>query len=311
MIAVKSDVAIEELQGVARNLRLNWWLQYLQQRRCMALGIPPVLLGLPAPGAAMRVGEIVFQDFITRIQLIQVYIGDAIETQLLYPLAKARFGENIPKPRIVWKPVVIEDRNMRSQRLVQALQAGAISINEFREEFGFESLDDPKYKEVKGSPTAPQGVPTGMPKVPTFAKPPPEGVRKKSEEEILDPDKEFRVKKMHLLVTQEQFKNELLDVVRWAQFELKQGDQKVSDIKKTALEKSKGVIDKYISDSYLYGKLDTIYSNLVKDGKVITPDLLTITKEDLPTISKLKRKYNKDFKEIVEDMIKDKEKGLY
>jgi hypothetical protein len=310
MIAVKSDVSIEELQGIARNLRLDWWLEYLLRRRYQALGIPPVLMGQPE-SANRAVGEVVFQDFITRIQLIQVFIGDAIETQLLYPLVKAKFGEEVEKPKIVWKPVVIEDRNMRSQRLVQALQAGAISINEFREEFGFETLDDDKYNDVKGVPTGPMGVPTGMPKVPSFAKPPPEGVPKKEEEaEVLTPDQEFRVKKMRLLVTQEQFKNELLDTVGWAKLELKQGDKTVKDIKKTALEKAKSTIDKYITDTYLYGKLDAVYTNLVKEGQTVKEDVLALTKEDLPAISKLKRKYNKDFKEIVEDMIKDREKGL-
>jgi len=310
MIAVKSDVSIEELQGIARNLRLDWWLEYLLRRRYQALGVPPVLMGQPE-SANRAVGEVVFQDFITRVQLIQVFIGDAIETQLLYPLVKAKFGEEVEKPKIVWKPVVIEDRNMRSQRLVQALQAGAISINEFREEFGFETLDDDKYNDVKGFPTGPMGVPTGMPKVPTYAKPPPEGVPKKEEEaEVLTPDQEFRVKKMRLLVTQEQFKNELLDTIKWTQFELKQGDKTVKDIKKTALEKAKSTIDKYITDTYLYGKLDAVYTNLVKEGQTVKEDVLALTKEDLPAISKLKRKYNKDFKEIVEDMVKDREKGL-
>jgi len=46
IIGVKSDVNIIELQGAARNLNLNWWLNYLLTRRYQALGVPPILMGV-------------------------------------------------------------------------------------------------------------------------------------------------------------------------------------------------------------------------------------------------------------------------
>ena len=309
MIFVKGDVQIDELVGVARNMNINWWLNYLLTRRFQALGVPKVLMGIPE-GTNRATGEVIFQDFITRLQLLQHFIGDAIETQVFYPLIKSKFGDTytdqkgnthpMPKARILWKPIVEEDRNMRAQRLIQALQAGAISINEFRTKIGFPKLDE-SYDMVRGQPVKPPKIPKGFTTgLPEFARPPPEGVPKR--ESLLTPEQEFRVKKLRLLVSQEQFKNELLRLVEQAKFEFRQGDRLVRDIKKEMLDKAKVIIDKYVKDAYLYGKLDSSSPTKLED--------LTLKKEDLAGVAKLKKKFVRDFRKILTDMVKAKSKGL-
>jgi len=301
MMFVKSDVQVEELKGVARNMNVNWWMDYLLTRRFQALGVPRVLMGLPE-GTNRAVAEVVFQDFVTRLQLLQLFIGDAIETQVLLPIIKAKFGKDTEKARITWKPIVEESRDMRGPRLIAALQSGAISINEYRMEMGFDKLDDEKYNEVRGQPVKPEKVPKGFEPVkpPAFAKPPPEGVRR--ETPLLSPEQEFRVKKLRLLVQQEQFKNELLKIVERTKFELKQGDRLTKDIKKEAIDKAKVIIDKYVKDAYVYGKMDVSTSTTLED--------LEIKKEDLPGITKLKKTFIRDFRKLLTDITKAKAQGL-
>ncbi len=322
MLFVKSDVAIEELQGAARALNIDWWITYLMNRRYEALGVPPVLMGIPE-GTNRATSEVVFQDFITRLQLIQEFIADPIETQVLYPLVLANFGETskddkgkeipMPKPHIVWKPIVEEDRNMRSQRLIQMFQAGAISVNEIRSSTGFKELEDEKYNEVRGEPAMPfkeplpgNEKPAGE-KVPGFAKPSPEGVKKK--EDKLTPEQSFRVKKLRLLVNQEQFKEELLSLVKRTKFEVKQGDRTVGVIKKEMIKEAEKIISKYVADTWLYGKMDASFAEAVKREE-FTEDDLALKKEDLPKIAELKKKYLIDFKKILEDVVVSQTEGI-
>ena len=325
LLAVKSDVDIQELQGVARNLNINWYLEYLLTKRYQALGVPPVLMGVPE-GTNRATGEVVFQDFITRLQLIQKLMADAIETQVLYPLVRERFGKNDDvKPKIVWKPIVEEDRNMRAQRLIQALQAKAITVNEFREAIGFERIEKPEFDKIDVPPKVPPSnllSPTKSPeeqgeeekdprspkeKIPPWAKPSPEGVRKKENESLID--QEFRIKKMRLLVEQEQFKEELSGLAKYARFEMKQDDRKVKDIKKEVLSKAEEIINRHVSNAHLYAKMDLLYSKAASEGTEVTQDMMTLTKEDTPLVTKLKKKFLKDFSAILDDMVTEKSEG--
>ncbi len=140
---VRGDVEVIPLQGAAKNIKVDWWLQYLQRRRWVALGVPPVALGIQEPGGRM-IGEVMFQEFITRIQKIQTQFGNIIIEQLFVPLIAARFGEKVleesGKPTVVFKPIVEEDRNLRQARLIQAANSGVISVNEARIGMGYTTL---------------------------------------------------------------------------------------------------------------------------------------------------------------------------
>ena len=334
ILGVKSDVELVELMGAARNLNLDWWLNYLLTRRYQALGVPPIMMGV-SEGSNRATGEVVFQDFITRLQLIQKLMGDALETQVLMPLVEAKFGSGKEKPKIVWKPIVEEDRNMRSQRLIQALQGRAISINEFRQAIGYERIEDrPDLDEVNPAPEVPpsnllgppkpgeasQGAPKPAignkpgfppskpgqtPAVNPAKNPIPEGVQKKEGNDLLE--QEIRVKKMRLLVGQEHFKNELLGIVEMAKLEFKQGDRTIKDIKTESIKKAKEVIKRNVSNSFLFGKLDSVFSHKLEVGESLPTEAFTITKEDLPEVIKMEKKFTNDFSAILDDMFKIEE----
>jgi hypothetical protein len=165
MVYTKGDVDIKEVEGAARALNVQWWIDLLLVRRYQALGIPPVFMGMKE-NISRGTGEVIFQEFTTRLQLIQQLMGEAIETNVLYPLIIKKFGDKykgkiMPRAKIVWKPIVEEDRNMRAQRLIQALQAGAISVNEYRREMGFNIINKPEYEKL--NPISPLGTPSGDP----------------------------------------------------------------------------------------------------------------------------------------------------
>jgi len=323
IIGVKGDVAVDELQGVSRNLNIQWWLDYLLTRRYQALGVPKILMGASG-GSDQAASEVEFQDFITRLQVIQKLISDAIESQVLWPLSKVKFGDTTEKPKIVWKPISEESRDMRTQRLVQVRQLGDISSNELREAIGYERIHGkPELDEVTGKPSGGMnslggGKPGGLGVMPsgdprktkpmtpeTVVKPPPEGVKKK--EGGTDLESELRVKKIKLMVSQDCMKGELLSIVDSIKFELKQDDRTVKSIKNQYVERAEDVINRYINDVFLFGKLDSLYSN--SSGNV-TIDDLSIKKEDVPEIARLKKEYTKNFENIVSDMIIAKGEGL-
>jgi hypothetical protein len=187
MVYTKGDVDIKEVEGAAKALQIQWWIDLLLVRRYQALGIPPVFMGMKE-NISRGTGEVIFQEFTTRLQLIQQLMGEAIETNILYPLILKKFGEKykgkiMPRAHITWKPIVEEDRNMRAQRLIQALQAGAISVNEYRREMGFNIINKAEYDKL--NPISPLGTPSGDPaqdkekggggKPPARVKPSPEG----------------------------------------------------------------------------------------------------------------------------------------
>ena len=311
IIAVKGDVELKELEGVARNLNLNWYLQYILNRRYQALGVPPIIMGVPE-GTNRSTSEVVFQDFITRLQIIQNQIGDAIETQVLWPLIKTNFGPDVEKPKIIWKPIVEEDRNMRAQRLIQALQAGAVSINEFRQAIGYPKIDGrPDLDFVRGVPSGGMFMPSGDPrkvkpqKPDEFAKPPPEGVKKKEG----NLEEEIRLRKIKLMIAQESLKDELLGLIETTKFELRQGDRTVSDIKTEVLSRAEEIINKYIVDVYLFGKMDAFYTKKGEQDTELTIYDLQVKEEDLPEIVRLKKEYIRNFEKIVSDMILAKSEG--
>ncbi len=143
---LRGDMEVQELRGAAMSLKVDWWLNYLQRRRWVALGVPPVALGIQEPGGRM-IGEVMFQEFITRIQKMQNQFGNEIIERLFVPLVAARFGKKAVenKPHVVFRPVVEEDRNLKQARLIQSANSGIISRNEARTGMGYPSIKDPSF----------------------------------------------------------------------------------------------------------------------------------------------------------------------
>lgn len=298
MIFTKGDVAFEELKTIASDLKLDWWMNYLLLRRYQALGVPPMLMGKADKGSK-GTAEVLLHDFVARLQVLQEFIADPIEEFILQPLAESKFGKDIGRPEIIWKPIIEEDKNMRSQRLIQMLQSGAISVNECREEMGFKTIQDAKYDklEVKEPATNPSGFP---PKKQPENKGPEERAKNPPEGNMKMED--IKTKKIQLLQLEESFREKMLGLTQKTKFELKDGSQLTSQVTSEAKVDAGRIINEHVISSYLLGRLEA-NANLGKD------DDLTLKQEDLSHVAQLKGKCITDFDKILNDMVKCKEEG--
>ena len=302
MIFAKADVQFEELKTIASDMDIQWWINYLLTRRYQALGIPPLFMGIAEKGGRAT-AEVLLHDFITRLQVLQELVADPIEEFIFKPLIKAEFGEDVENAEMVWKPIIEEDRNMRAQRLIQMLQAGAISINESRSEMGFATIPDkPEYDELR--PVEPAFTPKGFPPKPgAISKPPAEQkVPETSPEEKLKLEKTEKVKRMQLLQIEDSFREKMLSLVKKIKSDLRVGDKLTKAIKEESLENAKSLINENVVSSYLIGRVKA-NASLGKE------DDLTLRKEDLEPITIMKENFLLDFNRIVEDMVKMKEEG--
>lgn len=298
MIFAKSDVTFEEMKTIASDMNINWWIDYLLLKRFQALGVPPVLLGMREIGGRAT-AEVLLHQFVTQLQILQEFIADPIEEYIFRPLIDAEFGEDVENAEIIWKPVVEEDRNMRSQRLIQLLQAGGISVNEIRSEMGFARLEGKKYDEVTAKPTGtlPGGFP---PKQPPATQKIPE-VTPEERMKVTPKKEEIKVKKFQLMQIEEAFREKMVDNVRKAKFELNEGSKLVKTVRDESKNEARELIDKYVVASYLIGR--------VKANRALgKEDDLSLQKEDLAPLSEMKAKLLSDFDNIIEEMIENKMK---
>jgi hypothetical protein len=299
MLAVKSDVEIQEMEGVARALNVNWYLNYLLHRRYQSLGVPPSLMGVQE-GASGNRGTIqtVLQEFITQLQLLQKFVAEAIESQILYPLIVTNFGDTwvqpkgkkpkritMPKAKLIYPPIVEEAPDLRSTRLIQGLQAGAISINEYRERTGFPAIDDPKYDEIRGQPAEPPTKAKGTFPSPQWSKPPPEGTKREEykgennlEKLILERNEEFSGKMVGLL-----------EKVR-SSSETKNAEK----VKKKVLEESERLINAYSTDIFLAQKIEN-------------GETAEVEKDEILKINALRELLAEEFRNNVEGVVKNKD----
>jgi hypothetical protein len=297
MMFVKGDVAIEEMKTVAADLHLDWWIDYLLLRRNQALGVPGFLMGQKETGGR-NTAEVLVQEFVTRLQVLQDFIANPIEEFVLRPLIDAKFGKSVEDAEIVWKPILEETPDMRAQRIIQFLQAGAITINEARVEMGWVELEGSKYDEPI-SQLEPATNPSGFP-----AKPGAGNGKKPNENKVPKTTPESKMKskpkasisektkKYQLMVMDNEFREKILDLVEGARFELSQDDVLVKDVRNKYIATAKETIDKYSVSSYLLKKDDF---ELVESDKM---PLYDMKEEILAT-----------FTESLVELIEAKEKG--
>jgi hypothetical protein len=328
MMFTKGDVTIEEFKTIASELRIDWWLDYLLLRRYQALSVPPILMGYVKYGAR-GIGEVVLHDFMARLQILQEFISDPIEDYIFGPLIRAKFGEDVENAEIVWKPIIEEDKNMRSQRLIQMLQTGAVSVNEVREEMGFQKRSEDDEKDMDEfdklvpmqSPMGAKGFPPGSggggaapalqqqqkPGQPEQPQRPQTEVSRPVQQEKKPPESHMKLetgkqKKFQLMKLEETFREKMLELTQKTKFDLRDGSKLVKQIKKEAKDSAQSLINEYIVASYLVGRMKA-------NGALGKEDDLSLKQEDLGNLTSLKDKCLEDFSKIVGDMVKDREDG--
>ena len=294
MIFVKGDVVIEEMKTVAADLHLDWWINYLLLKRNQALGVPSFLMGQKESGGR-NTAEVLVQEFITRLQVLQEFIAAPIEEFVLRQLIDAKFGKSVPNAKIVWKPILEETPDMRAQRIIQFLQAGAITINEARVEMGWEELDGDEYDKPISQlepATNPSGFPAkpgaGNSKQPNQNKVPkttPESKMKSKPKA----SRSEKTKKYQLMVMDNEFREKMLDLVEDVRFELSQDDVLVKDVRNKYIASAEETIEKYSIPSYLLKKNDF---ELVESDKIplydMKEEILATFTENLVTLIEAK-----------------------
>ena len=297
MIFTKGDVFFEELKTIASDLNVSWWISYLLTRRYQALGVPPLFMGQADKGLSSAAADVMLHEFVTRIQILQEFISDPIEEYIFKPLIHANFGEDVENARIVWKPIIEEDKDMRSQRLIQLLQAGAISVNEARIEMGFDPVHEDKYDKLQ--PVEPAFNPKGFPpKEPSAT----QKVPKNTPESHMKLE-DIRGRKIKLMQVEESFREKMLGLVGKTKFDLLDDAKLVKDIRKSAKSEAKDIINEHVVASYLTGRIKA-NAELGKD------DDLSLTKEDLNQVAEMKENFVTDFDRIIKEMVKQKEDGI-
>lgn len=300
MIFVKGDVTIEEMKTVASDLHLDWWIEYLLLKRNQALGVPSFLMGQREIGGRST-AQVLVQDFITRLQVLQGFVSRPIEQFLFRPLIDEKFGKTVPNARIVWKPIVEESSDMRTQRLVQLLQAGALSINEVRVESGFPALQGEMYEKprdpglILGNPTgfpAKPGAPGAKQKLPNEQKVPQNTPESKMKSNPKTASKEERIKRFQLMKMDNEFREKMIDLASQARFDLSQDELLVKDIREKYMNEARTVVNNYITASYM-----------------LNLDELTIGEADIEPMTKMKTSILSTFSKTVDDLIKAKEDG--
>ena len=319
MFFIKSDVQVKEMIGVARNMNISWWLEYLMMRRYQALGVPPMMMG--AQAGASRAGgaasEVIYQDFITRLQMLQEFISDTLMEKLFIPLLLAnkddlglKTEDFEVRPALIWKPVVEEDRNMRSQRLVQMVQVGAITKNQLREELGFSRVDkgDSDYDKSLDTytPSEPKQVPSGRPpKQSEFSPSGTTGTMGNTgvgdagtrETEMTQPMKQETQDIAEMLKSDDELKKEFKKIIVNAKTEI-DGGKSTSEVKQEALEKATDAINSQVVYAYMLGKAKA-------NEELGKNDPINITKQEMPKLVRLKKEYIKGFEKIFDNFLKD------
>ena len=159
---------------------------------------------------------------------------------------------------------------MRPQRLIQLLQAGAVTVNEVRVEMGFEELEGSEYNKPMpvGEPAMnPSGFPAKPGALPNEQKVPkntPESRQKTNPTTENNPkqstnmsEKEIRKQRVfELMKMDDDFRERISNIVGEARMNLRCDDILVKDAKKDFLNKVSECINIYGDATYILEKYD-------------------------------------------------------
>ncbi len=148
---VPGDVKVEMLQSGARNTAMVFevWEKYLREKIYETIGIPSILMNLPGE-ITRATSDVTLQAFIAEEKMIQEMSGEGVMKQIIEPEVRMHFADkypdgNIPVMKIMWPPVLEEDRNKKIDRLTKSVGKPFETVNEARSEAGLEPMDDPQY----------------------------------------------------------------------------------------------------------------------------------------------------------------------
>ena len=69
-LTVRGDVKVNPQASMTKDLKVEWWIEYLERQRDSQLGVPKIFLG-ESEGANRATADIVMQEFVTRLRMRQ------------------------------------------------------------------------------------------------------------------------------------------------------------------------------------------------------------------------------------------------
>jgi hypothetical protein len=154
----RGDVTIKPIPSMTRDIKIQWWLEYLHQMREAVMGVPKIFMG-QVEGTNRATADIVMQEYVTRLRMQQECLADQLETVLFKQLLREQFGENVEVPTCKWRPIWEPKLNEIAPIIDNLYKDGIIERGEARLRVGFP--EQPMVSEG--------GQPQGQPKKQTTA----------------------------------------------------------------------------------------------------------------------------------------------
>src|SRR5271157_1787833 len=162
-IFLRGDVAAKPIPSMTRDIKIQWWLDYLLKQRAALLGVPGIFMAEPS-GTNRATSQVVMQEYVLRLRMLQESVGDQLESILFKQLVLPEFGENVEIPKAKWKPVWKPPLELMGPIIDALAKDQIITQQEARLSTGFPEQPDPSgtFIEVKTAP----GSSMSMPKPP-------------------------------------------------------------------------------------------------------------------------------------------------
>jgi hypothetical protein len=135
-VFTRGDVKAEVIPSMTKDIKVEWWLQYLHRQREAVLGVPKIFLG-ESEGTNRATADIVMQEYITRLRMLEEIMGDTLETVLFKQLIESEWGEGEEIPTAKWRPIWEPTLQDKAKFLGDLVEKGVILPKEARQQLGF------------------------------------------------------------------------------------------------------------------------------------------------------------------------------
>ena len=155
-VFTRGDVNVKPLTSLTKDIKVDYWLNYLYKQREAVLGVPKIFLG-ESEGTNRATADVVMQEFVVRLRMLQQLIGENVETDLFAQLVEAKFGEGVEVPHMAWKPVWEPTLDLKAKYIGELVQLGILLRSEARPELGYEITPSQEALEADKLLPAPMG----------------------------------------------------------------------------------------------------------------------------------------------------------
>lgn len=153
----RGDATVKIIPSMTRDIKIQWWLDYLHNMREGVMGVPRIFMG-KVEGTNRATAEVVMQEYVTRLRMIQEALGDQLETVLFKQLVNQEFGPDVEIPLMKWRPIWEPSLTEMAPIIDTIFKDKIIERSEARLRLGFPEVppisEDTRLKEAPSSEAA-------------------------------------------------------------------------------------------------------------------------------------------------------------